>query len=215
MCRTITIQPTYRGNTMNKDTLILEQITDKSTKLVKSKIELYANDDGKVYLSLPTVTHELMYNEVITFDSRGFLYCRIDKDSKSKVLFPLSDNQVGKVGDFFDYWTDKRLLEIKQAKWNSFCEYWQIVFKFVEDSIDLANNSVTYEYYSSHYDDDLNYFDIHLGGNYFGTKEQMGLEYYNPYFELSDKLQSTLIDRYLMDDEGLRWFSGIHVQFKP
>ena len=100
---------------MDKDTLILEQITDKNTKLVKSKIGLYANDDGKVYLSLPTATHELMYNEVITFDSRGFLYCCIDKDSKSKVLFPLSDSQVGKVEGFFDRWTDKRLLELKKA----------------------------------------------------------------------------------------------------
>lgn len=100
---------------MSKDTLILEKITDKSTKLVKSKIGLYANDDGKVYLTLPTVTHELMYNEVITFDSRHFLYCRVDKDSKSKVLFPLSDSQVSKAEDFFDYWTDKRLLELKKA----------------------------------------------------------------------------------------------------
>lgn len=200
---------------MNKDTLILEQITDRDIKLVKSKIGLYANDDGKVYLSLPTVTHELMYNEVITFDSRGFLYCRIDKESKSKVLFPLSDNQVGKVEDFFDYWTDKRLLELKQDKWNSFCEYWQIVFKFVEDNIDLANNNVTYEYHSSHHSDDLNYFDIHLGEEYFGSKEDMGIEYYNPYFELNDELEGVLIDRYLDDDEGLRWFSGIHVQFKP
>ena len=200
---------------MNKDTLILEQITDKSTKLVKSKIKLYASDDGKVYLSLPTVTHELMYNEVIPFDSRHFLCCRIDKDSKSKVLFPLSDSQVGKVEDFFRYWSDKRLLELKQAKWNSFCEYWQIVFKFVEDNIDLANNNITYEYYSSHYDDDLNYFDIHLGEDYFGSKEELGVGYYEPYFELNDKIQDILIDRYLLDDEGLRWFSGIHVQFKP
>lgn len=199
---------------MNKDILILEQITDKSTNLVKSKIVLYANDDGKVYLSLPTVTHELMYNEVITFDSRGFLYCRIDKDSKSKVLFPLSDNQVGKVEDFFDYWTDKRLLELKQAKWNSFCEYWQIVFKFVEDNIDLANN-VTYEYHSSHYDDDLNYFDIHLGESYFGSKEELGDNYYHHYFNISDELQAILIDNYLENKDGLRWFGGIHVQFKP
>lgn len=109
---------------MNKDTLILEQIIDKNTKRVKSKVELYANDDGKVYLSLPTVTHELMYNEVIRFSDMSFLYCRIDKDSKSKVLFPLTDSQVDRVEDFFDYWTDKRLLELKQAKWNSFCEYW-------------------------------------------------------------------------------------------
>ena len=100
---------------MNKDTLILEQITDKNTKLVKSKIELYANDDGKVYLSLPTATYELMYKEVIKISDMNFLYFRIDKDSKSKVLFPLSDSQVGKVEDFFDYWTDKRLLELKQA----------------------------------------------------------------------------------------------------
>lgn len=200
---------------MNKDTLILEKITDKSTKLVRSKIVLYANDDGKVYLSLPTVTHELMYNEVITFDSRGFLYCRIDKESKSKVLFPLSDSQVGKVEGFFDYWTDKRLLELKQAKWNSFCEYWQIVFKFIEDNIDLANNNITYEYHSSHHTDELNYFDIHLGESYFGSKEELGVGFYEPYFELNDKIQDILIDRYLLDDEGLRWFSGIHVQFKP
>lgn len=204
---------------MNKDTLILEQIVDKNTKLIKSKIELYANDDGKVYLSLPTVTHELMYNEVITFDSRHFLYCRIDKDSNSKVLFPLTDSQVGKVEDFFDCWTDKRLLELKQAKWNSFCEYWQIVFKFVEDNIDLANNNVTYEYHSSHYDDGdgdvFNQFDIHLGERYFGSKEELGEKYYHNYFNTSGELQSTLIDRYLDDDEGLRWFSGIHVQFKP
>lgn len=204
---------------MNKDTLTLEQITDKSTKLVRIKIVLYANDNGKVYLSLPTVTHELMYNEVVTFDSRGFLYCCIDKDSKSKVLFPLSDNQVGKVEDFFDYWTDKRLLELKQTKWSSFCEYWQIVFKFVEDNIDLANNNITYEYHSSHFDDGdgdaFNHFDIHLGENYFGSKDEMGIEYYNPYFELSDELEGVLIDRYLKDDEGLRWFSGIHVRFKP
>lgn len=200
---------------MNKDILILENITDKSTKLVKSKIKLYANDDGKVYLSLPTVTHELMYNEVITFDSRHFLYCRVDKDSKSKVLFPLSDNQVGKVEGFFDYWTNKRLLELKQAKWNSFCEYWQIVFKFIEDNIDLANNNITYEYHSSHHTDDLNYFDIHLGESYFGSKEELGVGFYEPYFELNDKIQDILIDRYLLDDEGLRWFSGIHVQFKP
>lgn len=200
---------------MDKDTLILEQITDKSTKLVKSKIQIYANDDGKVYLSLPTVTHEFMYNEVITFDSRHFLYCRVDKDSKSKVLFPLSDSQVGKVEDFFNHWTDKRLLGLKQAKWNSFCEYWQIVFKFVEDNIDLANNNITYEYHSSHHTDDLNYFDIHLGESYFGSKEELGVGFYEPYFELNDKIQDILIDRYLLDDEGLRWFSGIHVQFKP
>lgn len=204
---------------MNKDTLTLEQITDKDTKLVRSKIVLYANDNGKAYLSLPTATYELMYNEVITFDSRHFLYCRIDKDSKSKVLFPLSDSQVGKVEDFFNYWTDKRLLELKQAKWNSFCEYWQIVFKFVEDNIDLANNNVTYEYHSNHYDDGdgdvFNHFDIHLGESYFGSKEETGIEYYNPYFELNDDLEGTLIDRYLDDDEGIRWFSGIHVQFKP
>ena len=200
---------------MNKDTLILEKITDKSTKLVKSKIELYANDDGKVYLSLPTVSHELMYNEVITFDSRHFLYCRIDKESKSKVSFPLSDSQVGKVEDFFNRWTDKRLLELKQVKWNSFCEYWRIVFKFVEDNIDLANNNITYEYYSSHYDYDLNYFDIHLGEDYFGSKEELGDNYYHNYFDMSDELQDILIDNYLENKDGLRWFSGIHIQFKP
>lgn len=200
---------------MNKDTLILEQITDKNTKLVKSKIVLYANDDGKIYLSLPTATHELMYNEVITFDSRHFLYCRIDKDSKSKVLFLLSDSQVGKVEDFFDYWADKRLLELKQTKWNSFCKYWQIVFKFVEDNIDLDNNNLTYEYHSSHYDDDLNYFDIHLGEDYFGSKEELGDNYYHNYFDMSDELQDILIDNYLENKDGLRWFSGIHIQFKP
>ena len=90
---------------MNKDTLILEQITDKNTKLVKSKIVLYTNDDGKVYLSLPTATYELMYNEVIKFSDMNFLYCFVDEDSKSKVLFPLKDSQVDGVEDFFDYWT--------------------------------------------------------------------------------------------------------------
>ena len=199
----------------NKDTLILEQITDKSTKLVKSKIELYANDDGKVYLSLPTVTHELMYNEVLSFDSRGFLYCRIDKDSKSKVLFHLTDSQVGKAEDFFDYWTDKRLLKLKQAKWDRFCEYWQTVFKFVKDNIDLANNNVTYKYYSSHHSDDLNYFDIHLGKGYFGSKEELGDKYYHHYFNISDELQANLINRYLEDEQGLECFGKIHVQFKP
>lgn len=204
-----------RNNLVNKDTLNLEQITDRNTKLVKSKIELYANDDGKVYLSLPTATHELMYNEVIKFSDMNFLYCFVDKNSKSKVLFPLKDSQVDKVEDFFNYWTDKRLLELKQAKWNSFCEYWQIVFKFVEDNIDLANNKVTYEYHSSHHSDDLNYFDIHLGEGCFGSREDMGIEYYNPYFELNKELEGVLIDRYLDDDEGVQWFSGIHVQFKP
>lgn len=100
---------------MNKSTLILEQIIDKSTKLVKSKVELYASDDGKLYLSLPTVTHELMYNEVIKFSDMNFLYCFVDEDSKSKVLFQLKDRQIDEVEDFFDYWTDKRLLELKQA----------------------------------------------------------------------------------------------------
>lgn len=204
---------------MNKDTLTLEQIVDKSTKLVKSKIELYANDDGKVYLSLPTVTHELMYNEVIKFSDMIFLYCFVDEYSKSKVLFPLKDSQVSKVGDFFNYWTDKRLLELKQAKWNSFCEYWQIVFKFVGDNIDLANSNITYEYHSSHYDDGdgdvFNYFDIHLGKEYFGTKEEKGIEYYNPYFELNRGLEGVLIDRYLEDDSDSIWFGKIHVQFKP
>lgn len=204
---------------MDKHTLILEKITDKNTKLVKSKVELYANDDGKVYLSLPTVTHELMYNEVITFDSRWFLYFRIDKDSKSKVLFPLSNRQVELAEDFFDYWTDKRLIELKQAKWNSFCEYWQIVFKFVEDNVDLANNNVTYEYHSNYYDDGdgdvFNHFDIHLGGEYFGSKEELGEDYYHHYFNISGELQAILIDNYLENKDGLRWFSGIHVQFKP
>lgn len=200
---------------MNKDTLILEQITDKNTKLVKSKIVLYANDDGKVCLSLPTVTHELMYNEVIKFSDMNFLYCCIDKDSKSKVLFPLTYSQVGKVEDFFDYWTDKRLLELKKAKWKSFCEYWQIVFKFVEDNIDLDSNKITYEYHSSHHSDDLNYFDIHLGEEYFGSKEALGDSYYHNYFDMSDELQAILIDNYLENKDGLRWFSAIHVQFKP
>ena len=204
---------------MNKDTLILEQITDKNTKLVKSKIALYANDDGSIYLSLPTATHELMYNEVIKFSDMNFLYCFVDEDSRSKVLFPLKDSQVDKVEDFFDYWTDKRMLELKQAKWNSFCEYWQIVFKFVEDNINLASNNVVYEYHSSHYEDGdgdvFNYFDIHLGENYFGSKEELGEDYYHNYFDMSDELQAILIDNYLENKGGLRWFSGIHVQFKP
>ncbi len=100
---------------MNKDTLILEQITNKNTNLVKSKIVLYANDDGKLYLLLPTATHELMYNEVIKFSDMNFLYCFVDEDSKSKVLFQLKGRQVDGVEDFFDYWTNKRLLELKQA----------------------------------------------------------------------------------------------------
>ena len=37
---------------MNKDTLVLEQILDKSTKLVKSKIVLYANDDDLNYFDI-------------------------------------------------------------------------------------------------------------------------------------------------------------------
>lgn len=100
---------------MNKDALILEKITDKYTNLVKIKIMLYANDDGKLYLLLPTATHELMYNEVIKFSDMNFLYCFVDEDSKSKVLFQLKDSQVDGVEDFFDYWTDKRLSELKQA----------------------------------------------------------------------------------------------------
>ena len=89
------------------------------------------------------------------------------------------------------------------------------MFQFVEDNIDLANNNITYEYHSSHFDDDLNYFDIHLGESYFGSREELGVGYYGPYFELNDALEELLIDRYLKDDEGLRRFSGIHVQFKP
>lgn len=200
---------------MNKETLILEQITDKNTKLVKSKIVLYADDDGKVYLSLPTTTLRVTNNQVMRYGEIYYLSCDVGEDVGRDILYPLDDTQVDVIDAFFNYWTDKRLLELKQAKWDSFCEYWQLVFKFIEDNIDLANNKVTYEYYSSYYDDDLNYFDIHLGENYFGSKEDMGIEYYNPYFELNRELEGILIDRYLEDDEGLRWFSGIHVQFKP
>ena len=74
----------------------------------------------------------------------------------------------------------------------------------------LPTISVTYKYHSSHFDDGdgdvFNHFDIHLGENYFGSKDEMGIEYYNPYFELNDELEGLLIDRYLKDDEGLRWF---------
>lgn len=204
---------------MNKDTLILEQIPDKNTKIVKSKIVLYADDDGKVYLSLPTTTLRVTNNQVMRYGEIYYLSCDVGEDVGRDILYPLDDTQVDDIDAFFEYWTDKRLLELKQAKWDSFCEYWQLVFKFVEDNIDLANNNITYEYHSNHYDDGdgdvFNYFDIHLGENYFGSKEELGGDYYKYYFELSDKLQSVLIDRYLMDDEGLRWFSGIHVQFKP
>ena len=64
-------------------------------------------------------------------------------------------------------------------------------------------------------DDDLNYFDIHLGGDYFGSKQELGDNYYHHYFNISDELQAILIDNYLENKDGLRWFSRIHVQFKP
>ena len=56
-----------------------------------------------------------MYNEVIKFSDMNFLYCFIDKESKSNVLFQRKDRQVDGVEYFFDNWTDKRLSEIKQA----------------------------------------------------------------------------------------------------
>lgn len=92
------------------------------------------------------------------------------------------------------------------------------MFKFIEDNIDLANNKVTYEYHSSHLDDGdgdvFNHFDIHLGEEYFGSEEELGENYYHNYFDISDELQAILIDNYLENNDGLRWFSGIHVQFK-
>ena len=204
---------------MNKETLILEQITDKNTKLVKSKIVLYANDDGKVYLLLPTTTLRVTNNQVMRYGEIYYLSCDVGEDVGRDILYPLDDTQVDDIDAFFNYWTDKRLLEIKQAKWNSFCEYWQIVFNFVEDNIDLSSKNVSYEYHSSHYDyedgDVLNYFDIHLGENYFGSKEELGDSYYHNYFDMSDELQAILIDNYLENKDGLRWFSAIHVQFKP
>lgn len=148
-----------------------------------------------------------------------YLSCDVGGDVGRGILYPLDDTQVDDVDAFFDYWSDKRLLELKQAKWNSFCKYWQTVFKFVEDNIDLDNNNITYEYHSSHYDDGdgdvFNHFDIHLGEEYFGSKEKLGEKYYHNYFDISDELQSILIDNYLENKDGLRWFSGIHVQFKP
>ena len=204
---------------MNKDTLILEQITDKNTKLVKSKIELYANDDGKVYLSLPTATYELMYNEVIKFSDMNFLYYFVDKNSKSKVLFPLTDSQVGKVEDFFDYWSQDRLVEMKMEKWNRFCGFWITVFDFVRDNINLEDNKVTYESRSHYYNDGdggvFNNFDIYLGEEYFGSKEELGEQYYDHYIDLTNELQSEIIDKYFQDDLGTIWVSEFHISFRP
>lgn len=206
---------------MNNDinVLVLEQITDNQSKKVRDSIKLRAFNDANIYLSLPTATYKLLHNDLVVISGVSFLYLQVDKDSDSKLLFPIKDTDTNKVKDFFNYWSKDKLLEMNKGKWNSFCEFWITVLDFVRDNIDLDNNKVTYEFHSDHYNDGdgyvFNNFDIHLGEEYFGSKEELGEQYYDHYIDLTNELQSELIDKYFQDDLGTIWVYEFHISFRP
>lgn len=206
---------------MNKNIneLVIEQAVDKQSKKVRDSIKLRACNDANIYLSLPTATYRLLHNDLVVISGVSFLYLQVDKDSNSKLLFPIKDTDINKVKDFFNYWSKDKLSEMKMENWNSFCEFWITVFDFVRDNINLEDNKVTYEFHSDHYDDRTGYvfnnFDIHLGEEYFGSKEELGEQYYDHYIDLTNKLQGELIDKYFQDDLGISWVSEFPISFRP
>lgn len=169
---------------MNKynNVLILEQIENNKIDNTSKHISLCACNDANIYISLPTARYKLLHNDLAVISGAYFLYLQVDKDSSSKLLYPIKDTDINKVKDFFNYWSQDKLLEMKLEKWNSFCEFWSTVLDFVRDNIDLVDNKATYEFHSDHYNDGSGYvfnnFDIHLGKDYFGSKSEIGEGYY-------------------------------------
>lgn len=191
-----------------EQTLLLESFTydnkEYTTKLI-------VGDDGVIYLKLPESCHILVSNEVEAVGDMTFLLAYIHKGSRSKMLTPVKENKEGEVRDFFRYWTNKRLLEVKNKKWLSFLDFWRFTLDWIDSNIDITD--VTYQlYFTDHreYEGDLNiYFNICIGDRFILEDSS-----YQVYFELNNRLLNAYLDYYEKDDEYM-WWSNIFVQFKP
>ncbi len=190
--------------------LVLEEFCDSEGL---HKVYLFACDDGCLNLRLPSGSYPLRYDEIVHISDDSYISLVVFEGSTAELLYQIEDEHYDEVADFLEYWDGYRLKELKDKKVNSFLDFWKFIFKFVEDNVDLEQTKPTFEVAPSDcrdYGGGLSiYFNIDLSwGNSWEDD-------YNKGRELTEELMSLLIDREFLDDDALRWYGDIFINFNP
>lgn len=191
------------------------------TKDKKTNSEVYllacdegdSNGVGSIKVIFPDMTYDLYDRDILYIADRAFLVLNACKGTRINVTYPLTLSEELIVRDFLSYWGNKRLQELKQAKWLGFLGYWKHVIEFVEKNVDVGRLKPTYETY---YVDNRDY-----GGSesvYFNIRMSYGNNWHHDFDKtrkLNNLLMSEQIDRSLDGLDEEYWFSKIHINFRP
>lgn len=188
-------------------------------KKTNSEVYLLACDEGdgngvgSIKVLFPDTTYDLYDRDILYVADRGFLVLNVCKGTRINIMYPLKSSEELVVRDFLSYWGSKRLQELKQAKWLGFLGYWKHVLEFVDKNVDVEKLKPTYETY---YVDNRDY-----GGGeslYFDIRMSYGKNWHHD-FDKTNKLNNLLMSEQIdMDFDDLdeeRWFSKIHINFRP
>lgn len=188
-------------------------------KKIDSEVYLLACDEGdsngvgSIKVLFPDMMYDLYDRDILYIADRAFLVLNTCKGTRINVMYPLKSSEELVVRDFLGYWGSKRLQELKQTKWLGFLGYWKHVLEFVGKNVDVEKLKPTYETY---YVDNRDY-----GGGeslYFNIRLSYGKNWHHD-FDKTNKLNSLLLSEQIdrsfdgLDEE--RWFSNIHINFRP
>lgn len=176
-------------------------------------VKLVVSDEGKINLNLFSQFYKVAYHGLQHFGDMSFIMAYSGEGSRTKIFFPIKLSIEPDIVEFFDYWNEEKLNELKGTKAKSFLSYLNYCLDFIRDNVDVEGLKPTYK---TEYIDNTDY-----GGGistYIYIYLKCGKDWDNNFKitnALNEQLSSELIDRHFVGEDDYYWFSNIIVQFRP
>lgn len=190
-----------------------KEVTLTKDKKSGQEVKMFVSDEGTIKVSLPSGVLDLYDRDILYIQDRAFLVLNTYEGTRINVMYPLKNSEELLVRDFLSCWGQKRLDEVKNAKWLNFIEYWKHIFEFVGKNIDVKG--LKPKYYTEVRDhrgfgDGINIqINILLS---FGLSWQ---DDFDKCWGLTEKLVDEQIDRYFDGLDTQNWHRYISIQFRP
>lgn len=191
----------------------------REVNLIKSQdVYLKVCDEGIIWVKFPDKWYGLLDRNIQYIDDRAFLMLSAIEGTRINFLLPISLSEELIVRDFLSCWSEKRLLEVKRAKWTSFLEYWRDNIDYISQLIDLDKYPCKFKYFVDDYrdcDGDFSpQFEVRIPKDVLYDLGLSDEQSFDLLWDLTGLVQSRQIDLHCDSNDEYYWFSKFNITFK-
>lgn len=191
----------------------------REVNLIKGQdVFLKVCDKGIIWASFPDKWYRLADRNIQYIADRAFLLLYVCDVTRLFFMMPIKLNEEQIARDFLDYWGEKRLQGLKDAKWLGFLEYWQDVLEYINTLLDFNKYPSKFEYYVDDYTDcDGDFspqFVVRIPKDMLYDLGLTDEQSFDLLWDLMELVQGFTIDNHLDGKDDDYWFSKFNINFR-